>query len=221
MTFVPLASAPAAAVVICDGEFGPHVGIVYRASKTKPQRVLHLAWHFRLKDELATTFSMKRPLAVVPAFDETELKVLASLCAKRAAFGVQDIPYAFKHKQSSFEDAKGGFVPGAGECGLTCATFVLAMCAWARIRLVDIDSWKTRSTDRAFFAKVIDVLRKSNASPAHIAALELEKEGSVRCRAEEVAAATRFPKAERPVRYELAQPAGEKLAEDYYDAPTD
>lgn len=219
MTLIPLAAAPAAAVVICDGEMGAHIGIAYRAKKSKQHRVLHLAWHFKLKDEDVTDagFARMKPLAVKPSLDETELQMLAMLCVKRAKFGPQDIPYAFKFEQSTFDPTTGGFIPGPGERGLTCSTFVLAMCAWAGIKLVDVASWETRPQDTAFFETLLKKLREQpDVSPQHIQALEVEKGGSLRCRAEEVAVSTGFSRAERPLPFAKAAPAGQALSDEYY-----
>lgn len=210
----PITTKHPSAVVISDGRYGPHIGISYRCTKKKVQRVLHCAWHFMLIDEAqAPSDRLKTPMVVKPSIDPEELRLLALFCTKRASYGPQDIPYGFRYSASTFAD-DGRFMPGPGETGLTCATFVVAMFDWARIRLLDVATWEPRAEDAPFFRKVIAELEATKASAELLAAWRKETVGT-RIRPEEAAACSAMEG--RPVAYKNAKPAGEALTTLYYE----
>ena len=147
-------------------------------------------------------------------FDEEELKLLAQLCAKRAALKLQDIAFGFR-RGGSLDRETGRYVGGGNAVGLTCSTFVMEMCSWAAIDLVDAETWEPRKDDAGFHKQMVDALVLKRAPPEHIAAVRAEA-GCVRFRAEEVAACSAF--SSRPVAFADAAPAGARLAEDYYQS---
>jgi hypothetical protein len=206
-----------AAIMLEDAELGIHVGIVYRAAKAPAPRVLHLKWNYQLADD-ALASGQTQFRAVVPAIDPFELDVLAACCVVRAK-QKQDIPFGFRHHASSFAPKDGSFVPGAGETGLTCSTFVLAMLDWARITLIEKTTWQGRSSqrrtaDNIFWKKLLDFLRKTaNAPKTQLDALESETD-AIRFRPEEVAAASAV--AVRPMHFVNAEPAGVALSNQFY-----
>ncbi len=212
---LPITTLPTkhAVVLIADGDFGPHVGISYRTNKV--QRLLHLAFHFKLVDEPLKNTKLKTPLLVVPDpdIDEEELKLLASFCALRAR-RAQDIPYGFPYVAGTFASGTGAYLPGRGELGLTCSTFVLAMFEWAQIDLIVRSTWKARASDDGFHKKIIELLEEKKASTDHVAALR-KNVRCVRIRAEEVAASTAT--AGRPLSFVDAEAAGEDLARQFYE----
>ncbi len=185
------------AVVLTKGAIGLHAGIYYR-SDDQTCRVLHLAWHYKLH----TDDDLRDWLVVLPLIDPLELQILAGLChvlnERRPA-----IPYGLHFGSSRF-DNEGRFVPGTGESGLTCTTFVMAIFDWANLPLLLRESWKVRDEDIVAQGKLVEFLRR-DATPEHVKAVELEV-GSLRFRSEEAAAATGF--LERPVTFEEAATAG-------------
>src|SRR5690606_9266462 len=90
---------------------------------------------------------------------------------------------------------------------LTCATFVLALCARVGIRLLKAEEWPARpQEDAAAFEQLIRWLKPRD--PVHAAEVEKEK-GCVRFRPEEVAAsATHKPP---PSPFEHAERIGREI----------
>lgn len=180
-----VAGAPAAraAVGMVTSPVGViHAGILFRGSD-ETYRVLHLAFHCQLECES----SFEGWAHVVSNLDEFEIDNIAAHCVT-----LQDvrpvIPYSFKFETSTFA-ADGRFVPGPGESGLTCSTFVLAVIEWAtKVPLVEVASWQPRPDDTVIQQKLLTHLKKV-ATPEHVAAVSAEV-GCVRVRTEEAAAAS-------------------------------
>jgi hypothetical protein len=191
---------PRAAIGICAGAVGLHVGVLYRAADDRIA-VIHLAWHFQLRCDR----SLERWAFAPPRIDPIELEVLSGFCALVEAVRPA-IPYGFLRIASSLDD-EARFVPGPGEVGLTCATFVMAMFAWARIALLDEATWELRDEDVAAQQALLELLRRS-ATLDHALAVEREV-GCMRFRSEEVAAASTL--AERPVPFAIASAIGARM----------
>ena len=187
-----------AAVVVARGLVGLHAGLMFRSGR-ESVTLLHLASHYKLRAE---------PIGPAwwyaqPAIDALDLDVLAGFCAVRAKVG-RRVPYGLRYEESTF-DRDGSFLAGPGETGLTCATFVLAMFNWAKIPLIDSNSWPYRPED-VEAQKVLVVWLRNNpeVERAHVERVEKET-GCLRFRAEEVAAATTF--SERPAAFAAIAPA--------------
>jgi hypothetical protein len=190
--------AVCAAVGLIKGDVGLHAGVVFRSSDGQGA-VVHLAWHCKLECEPLSGWAH-----VVPDIDPVDLVVIAAHCVtlRRAR---PNIPYGLAFETSTFDD-DGKFVPGPGESGLTCATFVLAIFEWARVPLLERATWEPRSDDVAIQQTLVGYLKKTaTARPEHIAAVEAEV-GCVRFRSEEAAAASAMTG--RPVAFERAAPSG-------------
>ena len=180
------------AVGLTRGDIGLHAGVVFRASD-QTCRVLHLAWHYRLRSEVVPDGWA----FVVPVVDPIDLQVLAGFCALVEAVRPA-IPYGLQFTASRFDD-DGRFIPGPGESGLTCTTFVLAIFEWARLPLLIRESWRVRDEDVAAQRALVDMLRRTkDASEEHIRAVEAET-GCMRFRSEEAAAASLDARAPRRV----------------------
>lgn len=198
--FLVLFSEPTtcAAVGLIKGSVGLHSGIVFRASDGSGA-VVHLAWHCQL--ECGETSGWAH---VVPDLDPVDLIVVAAHCVTLRD-ARPEIPYGLAFETSLF-DEDGKFVPGPGESGLTCATFVLAVFDWAGVRLLERRSWQERPEDVTIQQRLVGYLRRTaNARPEHVAAVEAEV-GCVRFRSEEAAAASAMK--DRPATFEQAAPAG-------------
>jgi hypothetical protein len=198
--FVVLFKEPTAcaAVGLAKGTVGLHAGIVFRPSDGIGA-VVHLAWHCQLECDPPSGWAH-----VVPDLDPVDLIVIAAHCVTLRDVR-PEVPYGLAFENSSF-DEDGKFVSGPGESGLTCATFVLAVFDWARVRLLDQPSWQTRPEDVTIQQRLAGYLKKTaNARPEHVAAVEAEV-GCVRFRSEEAAAASAMK--ERPIAFERAAHAG-------------
>ncbi|TMQ12946.1 MAG: hypothetical protein E6J90_15705 [Deltaproteobacteria bacterium] len=195
--FVDAQPSQRAVVALKQGPVGLHCGIFFRASD-EALRILHLAFHY----QLAVDHSFDGWAYVAPQIDPIELGVLAGFCSLLNS--VQPgIPYGFEYQASKFDD-EGRFVPGPGESGLTCTTFVLAVFKWARLALLIPETWQSRTEDVEAQRRLIVFLQRA-ASPQHVAAVEAEV-GCMRFRSEEAAAATAMTP--RPVGFPEASAAG-------------
>jgi hypothetical protein len=191
-----------AAITLMRGAVGLHAGILFRTSDQRC-RILHLAFHYRLACEAEPT----RWAFVSAAIDPIDLQVLAGMCATLDAVR-PEIPYGLRRGTSRF-DEHGRFVPGPGDAGLTCATFIQAVFDWARIPLLDEATWEVRDEDREAQQLLLGFLRRGEAATEeHLAAVEAEV-GCMRFRTEEVAASSAI--ANRPVPFRVASEEGVRI----------
>ncbi len=148
VTLTPVTTAPMAdaVVTVCKSPVGAHVGISYRVDDAGARRHLHLAFHFRLKDDEAPDVDA---LWVAPRLDEialADVRASAHLIARRHKDG--RVPYAF-HKGAAHFSATTGALELKGSLGLTCATFVDLVFARANVPLLDAATWEDgRSPER-------------------------------------------------------------------------
>lgn len=186
----PLSVSPVAdaVVAVMSGAAGAHVGLLYRADSKGTILHLHLAGHFRLKNEAPIADSFW----ISPRLDDfalADLRASASLIAKRQADG--RVPFALTPVDAKFSDA--GVLQLNGGYGLTCASFILLVFKHAFIDLVDVATWNNsrsaerKEEDEAAQVRLITYLRKSGATK-HADLVEGDI-GCTRIRAEEVAAA--------------------------------
>lgn len=217
---VAVASPPTQAAVLCAmrGPVGAHVGIWY-AANDDGRRFVHLAWHYRLKDDDAPP---EGSMWVRPLLDENALsgvRTSAHLVARRSDDG--RVPYAFARGDAMY-DAQGQLRLGSS-LGLTCADFVLLVFEHARIDLVDQASFDTgrdttrRDQDGYAQAQLVEYLHAGDAE-AQQQAKRIEGQVGIctRIRAEEVAAASGLPNL--PVVYSRAESAGRDLLQRLPDA---
>ena len=170
------------------------------ATSDQRRRILHLAFHYRLECDTEPTGWAFVPAAIAPF----ELQVLARMCATLDAVR-PEIPYGF-HRGTSRFDEHGRFVPGPGDTGLTCSTFIQAIFDWAKIPLLDEATWELRDEDRVAQQALLAFLRRNHdATNEYLATVEAEV-GCMRFRAEEVAASSAM--SQRPVPFQVANVEG-------------
>lgn len=170
--------------------------------------MLHLAWHFDLRNEEAND----RYHWVDPDLPKPRLRSVAALCRQIwRKNGKNAIPYAFSHPSDCFDGGTGEFLLGPTKLGLTCATFVLAVFESAGIRLIDYASpVPARSGDREWQEKIVDLLERQGATSEHVDAVKGQI-GGVRYRPEDVAGgATVSP---LPAQFDLAAERGRQIVE--------
>ena len=122
-----------------------------------------------------------------------------------------NIPYGILYEKSFF-DNNAVFNLEDNECGLTCATFVLAIFKLCGYNLLDIDSWEHRDDDKIYHNKVIENLIKYkddyNISEDHIEKVR-KNIGAYRFRPEEVTASVTLTKL--PATFNEVTPLGALL----------
>ncbi|PKA44039.1 hypothetical protein CWR43_06960 [Rhizobium sullae] len=97
----PFSEVDDVGVVICQGAVGWHVGLLYKAADGEP-RVLHLAFHHDLKDEVAEAPFRWAQIGL----DSDNKAVLAELLS-RIAFKNPKISYGFNADGVCFDPATG------------------------------------------------------------------------------------------------------------------
>jgi hypothetical protein len=204
----------AAVAIMPLGAGRSHVGLLFRENEEKGRaiRLLHLAFHHRLRDD--DPAELRAPIEQL-AWIETKipperLEMVAAMCrlVRERQRSRQEVPYALRYARTRF-DGKGDLVLGAGEHGLTCATFVLAVFDAAQLALVEVETWPTRPEDRAWQEEIVRILRgMKGVSNEHIEAVGREV-GCARFRPEEVAGASSHPAP--PVGFELAESAAAQI----------
>jgi hypothetical protein len=210
LTSVSTVPAADAVVTVCESPVGAHVGLSYRADDAGARRHLHLAFHFRLRNDEAPDDDA---LWVVPGLDEfalADVRKLARLIAQRHADGL--IPYAFQKGAARFSEA--GVLELSGSLGLTCATFVEIVFACAHVPLLDAATWEAnrsparRAEDEAAQRRLVAYLRAIPGAERHAALVEKEIP-CTRIRAEEVAAASGLTG--HPIPFARAEPEGARI----------
>jgi hypothetical protein len=164
-----------------------HVGILHKDESTKEVRVLHLAWHNKLKNNLP-----KSSYAWVdPPILERRARQVAAFCRRVYRANSSGIPYAFSPASDCFSEHTGKFLLGPNRNGLTCSSFVLGVFHSAGLPLIQYDTWpESREGDDEWQRYIIDQLTESGAALTHIRAVQSEvAAGAVRYRPEEVAGA--------------------------------
>lgn len=200
-----------AVVTVMVGAVGAHVGILYRTDDAGSWRHLHLAFHFRLRNESGAPHDAHW---VVPQLDEIALADLSQsawLIAQRHADG--RVPYAFR-SGARFEP--GGTLTLNQSLGLTCSTFVSLVFAHAGIPLIEEATWEVaRSAERqvediAAQDRLVSYLRRDPDARQHAERVAAEI-GCTRVRAEEVAAASGMTG--HPIPFARAEPEGRRVLE--------
>jgi hypothetical protein len=181
-----------------------HAGVLHRGGD-EPPHVLNLRWHACLEN--AEVPAELDYLWVDLALDPDRVDAVAAHC-RLVAEKCPKIPYGVRYEGGMLTD-EGTFLLAGGEVGWTCATFVLALLAWAGVDLLRRDTWMARRDDQEWLDRIVALLRRTQRShgisDAHIAKVAADRD-CVRYRPEEIAAATACAK--RPVRFEDAAAAG-------------
>lgn len=173
--------------------------------------IAHLCWHLELRNEVAKPW--KYAFWIDPRLDTDTAEQVAAQCRKagRTKVGIK-FPYANSAPQGFF-DRNLEFVYGATRLGLTCSSFVLAVCNSVGIDLVDYDDWPIRTGDIVFQERII---RAMGMSPDHAKAIRDEKTKTPRYKPLEVAGAATA--GSYPVRFRKAGRHGRKLRKLIIDA---
>ena len=141
-----------------------HVGIIYKAEDDPIPYLLHLAWHFYLKNDPDIPLEY---IWVDLPLDELNKTVIAQYC-KHISIKNSDgkIPYGF-NIEGRFFDRSGSWI-GAEGTGLTCATFILAVFREMSLPLLKTEEWPIRSDDEAWQRKILTDLLMYGASTEHV-----------------------------------------------------
>lgn len=189
-----------------------HIGLAYRPDQGAPLRLVHLGWHHDLRDHELDSAYRCAQLAGLPPLVGPTLVMKCKLTAKELA--KNRVAYGFGWRPGSVtQDENGVLTVAEAVSGLTCATFVLALLDLVNYTLVDLASWEDRDGDEAWTAWVLDMLKQTGASEAHIEKVRTAAAGELRVRPDDVAGAASVSKP--PASFADATSAGAHVRADF------
>ncbi len=186
---------------------GLHIGVLYRVSENAAVKLLHLAWHNKLRsDDLSPVYKCW----IRPAIADDRSLAIAAYCRRIWKQNERNqLPYGFSHPNKFF-DTSGNIIKGPAKIGLTCASFVLAVFEGAGVLLADLEGWPSPTQEdmerqRALFDRLEG---DDHVERGHVAAVRGEL-GNTRYHPLDVAgAATADP---LPSSYEHAATVGREI----------
>jgi hypothetical protein len=193
-----------------------HVGILFRTNQNEEPKLLHLAFHLRLRCDAPSEYSSQNYWLHCSGFSNEEQLQLAVWCKNIFAANKNKIPYGLAYSSMGFFDQNGTFIHSSYGCGLTCATFVMALFEDFGLPIIDITSWKTRADDAEWQKHIVDAIKEDHNkhpdfySNTHIENQILNIGIALRFRPEEVAASVNIYK-DQPITFQVAEPLGKDL----------
>ncbi len=173
-----------------------HCGFIYRIGSG--ERLLHLAFHYDLRDEIYNGTYWSAPLGL----DIYNQAALAAIVSTIAA-GEARVPYGFDFSGEVFDKANGDILNVPPGVGLTCATFILAVLRTHGFQPTNSDTWIVRPTDQRWQNRLIHYMESAGASVEHISAVRSQP-ASARFRPEEVVGCVAIDSGEWPVEFDHA-----------------
>lgn len=204
------------AIAITGDSSQRHIGILFRKNKNNPPKLLHLAFHSRLKCDEAVEYANDYFWLQCPSFSDDEQLQLAVWFETIFAVNGNNIPYGLAYSSSGHFGQNGKFIQTNGNRGLTCATFVMALFEDFGIPIIDINSWIPRDTDKDWQESIINYMQKDMNNNPHLYAnthinSQISNIGvAVRFRPEEVAASANVFEDELII-FQNAEPLGKDL----------
>lgn len=173
----------ALAVGIPDGQQNQHCGIIFKVKEGV--KFLHFAWHCQLcLDDESKIIDLMPKLKYVE-FVRVNSKNDPSGALKMSIIGFArtvfnkhkaSIPYATLFHDTTLNKNDNDFIWGKNEFGLTCATFILAFFRAVGIDLIDVDSWKSRKSDKNWHSQIVALLEKYEADKIHTERVRNERD---------------------------------------------
>lgn len=186
-------------VAVSSTALAGHVGLVYRSSEGA-ERILHLAWHHDLRDELLAP--NRHYLVCSSGLDEIESTVLAAILENVSSV-VGFVPYGVDWETAdNCFDSENRLISLPLGKGLTCATFVYAILRHHGYVVADRATWTPNPSDDEFVHRIADWLA-ANAGREHAEALRADV-GKNRLRPFQVAACVASSPDEWPVAFGVA-----------------
>jgi hypothetical protein len=183
---------------------GTHIGLFFRESHGE-LKFLHFAWHCTLRLEIPSD----KYVGFKVSLPEERAEIMAEFCEmiwEQHHSGT--IPYGLRKPTSAFNLEDGSIQLGDEACGLTCATFVLAIFDAMGFPLLAYEEWRSRPGDMEFQNHILALLSQHKASQTHIDKVRKEV-GCVRFRPEDIVAASFFKWTSWPISFPSAHLLGE------------
>lgn len=132
-----------------------HAGLIFFDRKTKTRRLLHLADHYKFKNEVPGATYRIFPN---DNFSFGEAEFLAERAQRLWDVNGAKIAYGLDYQGEVVFDENMKFVDEDG-LGLTCATFLLAFFDRCGFPIAEINSWLPRANDAIFQESIFNYLR--------------------------------------------------------------
>jgi hypothetical protein len=150
---------------------GNHVGLLYRDDEPPKLWLLHFCWHRTLRKQEPNESQLV--LWIEPTLEREQANQVVLWCETMYSNHARGTLTYGLSQPDGFFDVEGNITTADLGQGLTCATFILAVFHLAGTPLVQYATWKPRSEDEAWRAKIIEHLRSDRrVERQHIVALE-------------------------------------------------
>jgi hypothetical protein len=166
---------------------GDHIGILYYKDDESTVSLLHLGWHLQLRNDPPTGTNIP-DLWIDPAINPNRaLHLEACFRLIWDKNKINSIPYAFSRPTGVFH-TDGSIVNDPSFLGLTCATFVLAVFDYAKLPLLQDETWVARDDDEKWQNDMVEIMATRNVPEEHLACIR-DSIPAIRFRPLEVAGA--------------------------------
>lgn len=188
-----------------------HIGLLFRTDKQNEPKMLHLAFHYRLQCEQPSGYWLH-----CSGFDEDEQLLLAVWFENVWLVNKERIPYGLAYSSNGYFDVSGTFVQSNKNCGLTCATFVMALFNDFGFQIINVDTWESRDSDSVWQNDIVTAMKRDQDnnpklySKTHIQEQVNNIGIAVRFRPEEVAASA-YVFDDVPVSFQTAAKLGKDV----------
>lgn len=144
------------AIAISGNSSQRHVGLLFRTNISKDPRYLHLAFHYRLKcEDPSNEYWLD-----CPGFTEDEQLQLATWFKKIIKVNGEKIPYGISYSPDTyFDNNSGRYIESNDHCGLTCATFVMALFKDFGFSIINPDTWIARQNDQEWHCQIVKAMK--------------------------------------------------------------
>jgi hypothetical protein len=204
------------AIAITGDNNQRHIGLLFRTDRNHAPKLLHLAFHSRLKCDEPVKYANDYFWLHCPSFSDDEQLQLAVWFEKIFSVNGNNIPYGLEYGSSGHFQQNGKFIQTNENIGLTCATFVMALFEDFSFPIVNIESWESRDDDKKWQERIVVCMQEDmNKNPhlytnTHITTQILNIGIAVRFRPEEVAVSANVFQNE-PIMFRAAEVGGKDL----------
>lgn len=193
-----------------------HVGILFRTDKNHEPRLLHLAFHLRLKCDNPSEYANEYFWLHCPGLsDEKQLAVWIETIFR---INGNKVPFGLAYSSIEHFNQSGSFNQSGENCGFTCATFIMALLEDFGFPIIDIESWVYRDDDKEWHRLIISAMENDQRKNPHLYSdthinSQLSNIGiAVRFRPEEVAVSASVFN-DNLITFQEAEPLAKKLLE--------
>ncbi len=184
-----------------------HCGLLYRLDDGEV-RMLHLAFHFDLRDE-----ELRSDYWCAPAGLEVENQLVVAAFASAIANAKPNVPYGFDANGMVFDVVSGELLEAPAGRGLTCATFVLALFRTLGFEPLDEETWPMRDEDEHWQDQITQAMTHAGARQDHIDAVT-DNGQSRRFRPEEVVGTSATSNDEWSIGFDRAREIAQEVLAD-------